>query len=252
MVDLSPWPLVGSFSIMSYVMNMYLYMKGDGYESLIISLMSLMMMSYQWWRDVVRESLMQGMHPSNVTKGIYLGVSMFILSEVMFFFSFFFGFFFTALNPDIELGQCWPPTGIQSLSYMHVPVLNTILLLSSGISITWAHHSLLESNINQCKISLIITILLGMVFSAFQFIEYYECPFSMADSVYGSLFFITTGFHGIHVIIGTSFIFVMLMRLSNLHMSSSHHVGFEASAWYWHFVDVVWLFLFVSIYWWGS
>nr|YP_010449206.1 cytochrome c oxidase subunit III [Falcolipeurus marginalis]UTT72598.1 cytochrome c oxidase subunit 3 [Falcolipeurus marginalis] len=252
-VDMSPWPLFGSLSAMSSILSLYLVLNSlEVLSVFIFCLFSLLMVSFQWWRDVVRESTYQGFHSNKVCSGLSLGVVLFILSEVMFFFSFFFGYFFIALNPDIEIGMCWPPKGIQPLNYMGVPFLNTIILLSSGISITWAHHSILCSNYNQSLISLSITIFLGVIFSFFQGMEYYESSFTMSDGVFGSLFFIATGFHGFHVMIGMIFISVCFFRLLMYQMSDRHHIGFESAAWYWHFVDVVWLFLFVSIYWWGS
>nr|YP_010449160.1 cytochrome c oxidase subunit III [Anatoecus icterodes]YP_010605971.1 cytochrome c oxidase subunit III [Anatoecus dentatus]UTT72539.1 cytochrome c oxidase subunit 3 [Anatoecus icterodes]WAN81292.1 cytochrome c oxidase subunit III [Anatoecus dentatus] len=254
MLSLSPWPILCSFSVMNSMISLYSLMNGfcSTYNFLLIFL-SLNLIVYQWWRDVIRESTYQGCHSMKVMSGIYLGFLMFICSEVMFFFSFFFGYFFLSLNPDsYALGSCWPPTGLSPINYESVPLLNTLILLSSGVSITWSHHSLIESNYNQCKIGLMLTIFLGFIFSIIQAFEYYECSFCMSDSAYGSLFFIATGFHGIHVLVGSIFLFIVLIRLMKFHLSKNHHISFEVSAWYWHFVDVVWLFLFLSIYWWGS
>nr|UTN43105.1 cytochrome c oxidase subunit 3 [Pectinopygus varius] len=250
-VELSPWPLVGSLAVGSMLVNLYSLLSGGTMIPAVVSLISTILVSVQWWRDVIRESAFQGNHTSYVCSGLYLGVSMFIVSEVFFFFSFFFGYFFIALNPDISLGD-WPPVGVQPMSYMGVPVVNTVLLLSSGVSITWAHHSILESNQVNVKLGLSLTVLLGLVFLVFQGFEYFECSFSMADSVYGSLFFIATGFHGLHVMVGMIFILVCSVRVWKNHFSNKHHLGLEASIWYWHFVDVVWLFLFLTVYWWGS
>jgi cytochrome c oxidase subunit 3 len=166
--------------------------------------------------------------------------------------SFFWAFFHSRLAPSIEIGILWPPKNISAFNPFQIPLLNTIILLSSGISVTWAHHSLIENNHRQTKKRLLITIIIGIYFRMLQAYEYWEAPFSFADSVYGSTFFIATGFHGLHVIIGTTFLAVCLYRLSSFQFSFKHHFGFEAAAWYWHFVDVVWLFLFIRIYWWGS
>nr|YP_004842322.1 cytochrome c oxidase subunit III [Ibidoecus bisignatus]AEM23862.1 cytochrome c oxidase subunit III [Ibidoecus bisignatus]UTT72608.1 cytochrome c oxidase subunit 3 [Ibidoecus bisignatus] len=248
-VSISPWPILCSFSIMSFVINSLYYMnKFLTLDLLLESLLSLILVIFCWWRDVIRESTFQGFHMKKVCFGLYMGVSMFIISEVMFFFSFFFGYFFSSLVPDVEIGCSWPPVGVQSLSFMDVPLLNTMILLSSGISITWSHHSLLENNFTNCLLGMIFTVILGLIFTFFQFMEYLECSFSMADSVYGSLFYISTGFHGIHVIVGTLFIIVSFIRMMKYHFSIHHHLGFEFSIWYWHFVDVVWLFLFLSVY----
>ena len=177
---------------------------------------------------------------------------MFIISEVFFFLSFFWAFFHRRLAVNIELGNEWPPAGILTFNPFGVPLLNTVILLSSGVRVTWAHHSLMRGNHSQTKISLILTVILGGYFTILQGAEYYEARFSFADSVYGSSFFLATGFHGLHVLIGTAFLRVCLFRLNKFNFRFTHHFGFEAAAWYWHFVDVVWLFLFVVIYWWGG
>nr|UTN43022.1 cytochrome c oxidase subunit 3 [Chelopistes texanus] len=230
---------------------MYMTKQGN-LLTMVYSLFSLLIVLVQWWRDVIRESTFQGKHSFKTQKGLYLGFLMFIASEVMFFFSFFFAFFFSALNPDISLGLIWPPIGVEPMSYLGVPLLNTIILLSSGVSVTWAHHSLLDGVKNQTFNGLLATVICGMVFMYFQILEYFECSFTIADSVFGSIFFSATGFHGLHVTIGVLFLLIAMIRTKKLHLTPNHHIGFEVSAWYWHFVDVVWLFLFVSIYWWGS
>ena len=179
-----------------------------------------------------------------------MGIILFIVSEILFFFSFFWAYFHSSLSPAIEIGQSWPPLGIIPFNPFDIPLLNTIILVSSGLTVTWSHHAILNNNYKERTIRLLITILLGIYFSALQLIEYIEAPFTISDSVYGSRFFVATGFHGLHVIIGTIFLFFTFYRINLLHFSSIHHFGFEAAAWYWHFVDVVWLFLYVSIYWW--
>ena len=164
----------------------------------------------------------------------------------------FWAFFHRSLAVNVELGNEWPPTGILAFSPFGVPLLNTVVLLSSGVRVTWAHHSLMCGNHSQTKVSLILTVFLGAYFTVLQGAEYLEASFTFADSVYGSTFFLATGFHGLHVLIGTAFLTVCLKRLQSFNFRHSHHFGFEAAAWYWHFVDVVWLFLFVVIYWWGG
>lgn len=175
----------------------------------------------------------------------------FILSEVFFFVSFFWAFYDASLSPRVELGINWPPKGIVPLAFYSVPLLNTVILLSSGVSVTWAHHALIENYFNKVVFSLLITVVLGVYFLYIQWVEYNESQFCLSDGVYGSTFFIATGFHGMHVIVGTTFLFYVLKSLLQSHLIFNHHFSFEAAAWYWHFVDVVWLFLFVSIYWWG-
>lgn len=253
-VDPSPWPFVGSVAAFTLtsgaVMYFHTYQLGD--LVLISGFILVLLTMYVWWRDVVRESSYQGNHTNLVQKGLKYGVIFFIVSEIMFFFSFFWAFFHSSLSPAIELGSIWPPRGIEALNPWEVPLLNTALLLSSGATVTWAHHAIVAGNRKQAVISLALTVLLGIIFTALQAFEYYEAPFTFADSVYGSTFYLATGFHGAHVIIGTIFLLVCWFRLISNHFSYSHHLGFEGAAWYWHFVDVVWLFLFISIYYWGG
>ena len=168
-----------------------------------------------------------------------------------FFVRFFWAFFHRRLAPTIEVGSLWPPFGISVFNPFQVPLLNTIILISSGVRVTWAHHSLIVGNFTQTYHGLLITVVLGIYFTILQGLEYYEARFTFADSVYGSTFFIATGFHGLHVIVGTLFLIVTLFRHIKNEFRASHHFGFEAAAWYWHFVDVVWLFLYMVIYWWG-
>nr|AND96281.1 cytochrome c oxidase subunit 3 [Onthophagus yukae] len=252
LVDVSPWPLMGALSVMimmTGIIKWFHFYKMDLF--MLGSLITLMIM-YQWWRDVIREGTFQGLHTFQVTMGLRWGMILFITSEIFFFISFFWGFFHSSLSPSIEIGMMWPPKGITPFNPLQIPLLNTLILLTSGLTVTWAHHSLIENNYTQTLQSLIITVLLGIYFTILQAYEYIEAPFTIADSVYGSSFFMATGFHGIHVIVGTTFLAVCLFRHYNNHFSSIHHFGFEAAAWYWHFVDVVWLFLYITIYWWGS
>nr|AXS65775.1 cytochrome c oxidase subunit 3 [Curculionoidea sp. 4 KM-2017] len=252
LVDQSPWPLLASLSMFSFMMGLIKWFHLQNPNLLIYSIITNMMIMYQWWRDIVRESTFQGLHTVKVTTGLRYGMILFIISEIFFFFAFFWAFFHSSLSPNIELGMNWPPKGIKPFNPLEIPLLNTLILLTSGLTITWSHHSLMENNYNQSIQSLFITVMLGFYFTLLQMFEYKEAPFTIADSVYGSTFFMTTGLHGFHVIIGSTFLFICLMRMYYNHFSSTHHFGFEAAAWYWHFVDVVWLFLYISIYWWGS
>nr|YP_010304996.1 cytochrome c oxidase subunit III [Semidalis macleodi]ULR86827.1 cytochrome c oxidase subunit III [Semidalis macleodi] len=252
LVDKSPWPLTGSLGAMIFMCGMINWFHNFNNNLLLLGYIILLLTMIQWWRDVVREGTYQGCHTSFVENGLRWGMILFITSEVLFFISFFWAYFHSSLSPNIEIGNTWPPLGIKPFNPMEIPLLNTTILLSSGMTITWAHHSIMNSNYTQTVQSLFLTITLGLYFTLLQAFEYWEAPFSISDSVYGSSFFMATGFHGIHVIIGTLFIFIILMRHINWHFSKNHHFGFEASAWYWHFVDVVWLFLYLSIYWWGS
>nr|ASY95858.1 cytochrome c oxidase subunit III [Atta colombica] len=251
LVTPSPWPLIISFSIFNNLICTVSWFHNFYTPILSLSIPSTLICMYLWWRDVSREATYQGCHSTNVFKGMKMGMILFIISEIFFFISFFWAYFHSSLAPSIEIGQTWPPKGIIPFNPFDIPLLNTIILVSSGLTVTWSHHALINKNLNETKKSLLITIILGIYFSLLQLFEYINAPFTMADSIYGSTFFIATGFHGIHVIIGTLFLFVCFIRLLKLHFSSYHHFGFEAASWYWHFVDVVWLFLFISIYWWS-
>nr|YP_010531104.1 cytochrome c oxidase subunit III [Omoglymmius wukong]UXW93691.1 cytochrome c oxidase subunit III [Omoglymmius wukong] len=252
LVDFSPWPLTGALSTLLMTSGMIKWFHQYNMNLMLIALLTTLLTMYQWWRDISRESTYQGHHTYMVTMGLRWGMILFIISEIFFFISFFWSFFHSSLSPSIELGNLWPPMNIITFKPLQIPLLNTLILLSSGITITWAHHSMMENNWNQMTLSLMMTIILGIYFTILQSFEYIESSFSINDSIYGSTFFMATGFHGLHVIIGTTFLLICLIRHLYNHFSSIHHFGFEAAAWYWHFVDVVWLFLYISIYWWGS
>jgi len=252
LVDQRPWPLtaaIGALTITSGIVKWFHYFTP---QLIFLGIIILLITTYQWWRDITREGAFQGLHSLIVRKGLRWGIILFITSEVLFFFSFFWAFFHRSLSPIQEIGLLWPPIGICPFNALQVPLLNTIILLSSGVSVTWAHHALIENNHSQTSQGLIITVTLGVYFTLLQALEYWEASFSISDSVYGATFFVATGFHGLHVLIGSSFLLICIIRHFKCQFSSSHHFGFEAAAWYWHFVDVVWLFLYVSIYWWGS
>lgn len=251
-VNPSPWPLTGALSALLLTSGLVMWFHFNSVLLLAIGLITNTLTIYQWWRDIVREGTFQGHHTPVVQKGLRYGMILFIVSEVFFFSGFFWAFYHSSLAPTPELGGYWPPAGIIPLNPLEVPLLNTSVLLASGVSITWAHHSLMEGNRKHIIQALFITICLGLYFTLLQASEYYETSFTISDGVYGSTFFIATGFHGLHVIIGSTFLIVCLLRQLKFHFTSNHHFGFEAAAWYWHFVDVVWLFLYVSIYWWGS
>nr|YP_009455660.1 cytochrome c oxidase subunit III [Saturnia haraldi]AUG90764.1 cytochrome c oxidase subunit 3 [Saturnia haraldi] len=252
LVDYSPWPLTGAIGALTLVTGLVKWFHNFNMNLLILGYMITILTVYQWWRDVCREGSYQGKHTIMVTKGLRWGMILFIVSEIFFFVSFFWAFFHSSLSPNIEIGAMWPPLSIMLFNPFQIPLLNTIILISSGVTVTWAHHALMENNFSQTTQSLFITILLGMYFTFLQAYEYIEASFCIADSIYGSTFFMATGFHGLHVMIGTIFLLICFMRHMNNHFSKNHHFGFEAAAWYWHFVDVVWLFLYISIYWWGN
>lgn len=254
LVDPSPWPLVASFGAFGLTFGGVLYMHGyvGGDFLMPFGLTTVLLSMFGWWRDIIREATFEGQHTAVVQAGIKMGFILFIVSEVMFFVGFFWAFFDASITPVADIGGVWPPDGIEILDPFAIPLLNTIILLSSGATVTWAHHAILAGDKRNAIIGLLLTIVLAIFFTALQVFEYINAPFTISDGIYGSTFFMATGFHGFHVFIGTVFLTVCLVRIMLNHFTREHHFGFEAAAWYWHFVDVVWLFLYVSIYWWGS
>ena len=219
---------------------------------LVIGVLLILLTMFLWWRDVVKEATFQGLHTPIVQLGLRYGMALFIASEVMFFAAFFWAYFDAALFPKEATGFQWPPVGVEVFPPFGVPFLNTLILLTSGCTVTWAHHALREGDPRGTVNGLILTVVLGVLFTALQAYEYGHAAFGFTDGIYSSTFYMATGFHGFHVIVGTCFLAVCLYRAWKGHFTPDHHFGFEAAAWYWHFVDVVWLFLFACVYWWGS
>jgi len=251
-VQTSFWPLLLSLVLFSLLSNILLYLNFKlSLYIVLFSFLFLVLVSFLWWKDFLRERML-GYHTHKLESSLRVGILLFILSEVFFFISFFWAFYDASLSPTVELGLSWPPKGISPLSVYSVPLLNTVILLTSGISVTWAHHSIINNYFTKSVSSLVVTVALGVYFLYIQWVEYNEASFTFADGVYGRTFFLATGFHGMHVLVGTRFLFYVLILLCICKLLSIHHFSFEAAAWYWHFVDVVWLILFVSIYWWGS
>ncbi|MEJ2374349.1 MAG: cytochrome c oxidase subunit 3 [Pseudolabrys sp.] len=263
LVDPSPWPAIGSISAfitavgaiswMHHLFGAAPYVFGLGALGILYTFIG-------WWRDVIREAQYQGFHTRVVQISHRYGMILFIASEVMFFVAWFWAYFNTALFPNEAqeiarvafTGGVWPPKGIETFNPWHLPLLNTLILLTSGTTVTWAHHSLLENDRQGLKWGLALTILLGLSFTACQAYEYSHAAFHFSGNMYGAAFFMATGFHGAHVIIGSIFLIVCLVRAMRGHFTPTQHLGFEFAAWYWHFVDVVWLFLFACIYVWGG
>lgn len=254
LVEPSPWPILVSFSLLSLTTGAVMYMQGHQYGNLLLTLGLILTGTGMglWFRDVITEGTYEGHHTKQVQTGLTIGIVLFIVSEVFAFFSVFWAFFHASLSPAIEIGGVWPPLGISALDPFSIPLLNTFLLLSSGAFITWAHHALIAGNRKGAIIGIFFTLILAIIFTALQYIEYSEASFTIADSVYGTVFFASTGLHGLHVIVGTIFILIGFFRLLNYHLTDSHHAGLEAAILYWHFVDVVWLFLFIAVYYWGG
>jgi len=336
LVSPSPWPFCTALAIFGLTITFLLSFQEIqplGKINFFFSIIYLITCLYGWFRDIIVEATYQGQHTLDVQRGLRYGFILFIVSEIMFFFGFFWAFFHVSLSPSIEIGGVWPPKGIHVFNYYEIPLLNTLILLISGATITYAHkaffigsddtetykyapflgtgydfedlvdrdvenHSDLverfkgrfsnglegyiipdeeysdellqnmsfaqkfivlnelfyyhsESRVEIAK-GLLLTIFLGIFFTIIQLYEYINAPFSISDGIYGSIFFLTTGFHGLHVLVGTIFLIVTFCRHYNYHFTREHHFGFEAAAWYWHFVDIVWLFLYISIYCWGS
>nr|YP_009467130.1 cytochrome c oxidase subunit III [Agramma hupehanum]ARB50123.1 cytochrome c oxidase subunit III [Agramma hupehanum] len=252
LVNYSPWPLTGSIGALTLTSGLTLMFMNKNMNLMMLGMLITLMTMFQWWRDISREATFQGLHNSLIIKGLKISMILFIISEIMFFVSFFWAFLHSSLSPTMEIGMMWPPKGIITFNPMEIPLLNTMILLTSGMTVTWAHHSLIFNNFYQTKNSLYLTVTLGVLFTIFQGYEYIESNFTISDSIYGACFFMATGFHGLHVIIGTLFLLICLIRHNKHHFSKNHHYGFEAASWYWHFVDVVWLMLYIMIYWWGS
>lgn len=252
LTELRPWPLTGALSAFTLTAGLTNWFHNKDISCLTLGLTITIITIIQWWRDVTREGAFQGFHTKKVVTGLRWGIILFITSEVLFFFAFFWAFFHSRLAPTHDLGCTWPPTGITPINPFSIPLLNTAVLLASGVTVTWAHHSLIAKDHAGGSQGLALTVALGAYFTLLQAIEYQEASFSIADRAYGTTFFVATGFHGLHVLIGSSFLLVCLSRTIVHQFSDTHHVGFESAAWYWHFVDVVWIFLFLSIYWWGS
>lgn len=253
-VDNSPWPLLSSTGTLALTIGMVMFMHKytSGVYTYTLGFFLLTYSATLWWRDVVREATYEGQHTKLVQLNLVYGMLLFIVSEWMLFFSLFWAFFHSSLAPVPEIGSIWPPKGIAVIGPWGVPLLNTVILLSSGATVTCAHHAVISRYREMSLIALLGTIFLATIFTLLQFYEYKSSAFTMSDSVYGSTFFITTGFHGLHVLIGTIFLFVSTVRLFIHHLTGEHHFGLEAGIWYWHFVDVVWLLLFISVYWWGG
>ena len=276
LVNPSPWPLLGSASSVVMALGGVTWMKGlFGLEKgtswlFFAGLAGVLFTMAGWWSDVVKEAN-RGDHTPVVSIGLRYGMIMFIASEVMFFVAWFWAYFNFSLFPqDVSIGS-WPPSGIVTLDPWHFPLVNTVILLLSGTSVTWAHHAIQHGDRKGAIQGLLLTVILGFSFTCIQAYEYAHAPFTFGfngaalvpftdaahanlsgmgnlGAIYGSTFFMATRFHGFHVIVGTIFLTVCLGRAILGHFTTTRHFGFEAAAWYWHFVDVIWLFLFTSIY----
>ncbi len=261
LVDPSPLPLLASLCAFMLVGGAALFMHdhAPGQYVMIAGFLGVLACMYAWWKTVIREGIVGKHHTGVVQRGLRMGMVLFILSEVMFFSAFFWAFFNASLFPRLPLEDTWdifagiwPPEGIVTFDAWDLPFINTLILLLSGTTVTWAHHALLEGNNRGLVQGLACTVALGVLFTLTQAYEYHHAAFGFTDGVYASAFYMATGFHGVHVIIGTIFLAVCLVRATRGTLTKDGHLGLEFAAWYWHFVDVVWLFLFVCVYWWGG
>ena len=249
------WPLIGSLSALTFTSGMVLYMHDMPSAMIVLGLgiAGLIATFFSWFSNIVKEAH-AGDHTPVVQLHLRYGMILFIASEVMFFVGWFWAWFDFSLFPSAAevIGGQWPPQGVEVLDPLKLPLLNTLILLCSGTTVTWAHHAMIHGDRQGLIRGLGLTIILGLAFSTFQLVEYIEAPFAFSGLNYGSAFFMATGFHGAHVLIGTIFLIVCLARTYKGHFTPRQHFGFEAAAWYWHFVDVVWLFLFAVVYVWGG
>ncbi len=255
----SIWPLIGALAGGLFAVGAIMYMHdvklGEfsvGLKGLVLGLISIVLVMFFWWKDVIYETITEKVHNKVTEIGLRYGMLLFIASELMFFVAFFWAFFNGALFPTEAIGFTWPPQNIEVLEPFGLPFLMTMILLLSGCTVTWAHHAILEGKNKEVVRALGLTVLLGAIFLGFQIYEYTHVAFGFTEGIYPSAFFMATGFHGFHVLVGTIFLAVCWRRSKKGHFTKDQHFGFEAAAWYWHFVDVVWLFLFVAVYWWGN
>lgn len=265
LVNPSPWPLLASLAAGILAIGTVFWMHDASiagipmtFKLFAAGMLGVLAVAALWWRDILKEAVVEKAHSPVARIGLRYGMALFIASEVMFFVAFFWAYFASSFYPVEATGFVWPPKGVVPFNPFDVPFIMTLILLLSGTTVTWAHHALIEGKNKDAAKALLITVILGVIFTCFQVYEYSHAHFGWHDGViegrdiYSSTFFMATGFHGLHVLIGTIFLFVCWIRTLKGHFSPNSHFGFEAAAWYWHFVDVVWLFLFIAVYWWGG
>lgn len=263
----SIWPLMGSIAAGLFAMGMILYMHRADFESFyfgiwapLLGTATVLVVMFFWWKDIIFETVTEQVHNKITEKGLRMGMALFIASEVMFFVAFFWAFFDVSIYADESIQylrtaytqNIWPPAQFEAVPPFSIPLFMTMILLLSGTTVTWAHHAILKGDNKGAKEALIYTVILGVVFLLTQVYEYTHVTFKFGDGSFASTFYMATGFHGFHVLVGTIFLAICLIRQTKGHFTPDRHFGFEAAAWYWHFVDVVWLFLFIAIYIWGG
>lgn len=244
----SPWPIILSFRLFNLLTRTAIWIYLSNNLFIILNLINTTLIIIIWFRDIIRERTYQGFHTLYVTNFLKFRIILFILSELIFFISFFWTFFHSSISPNIEIDITWPPKNIKFFNPFEIPLLNSFILVTSGFTVTLRHYYLLINNLKLRKFYLIFTVSLGIYFTFLQSIEYINSHFCFNDRIYGSIFFIATGFHGLHVLIGSILLLISFYRIKNIHFSNIHNINFELAIWYWHFVDVIWLFLYTFIY----
>lgn len=251
-LNLSPWPILMAINTFNLIISNIIIINFKFNLISLINLIIIISISILWWRDVIRERTFQGNHNFYIINLIKFRIILFIISEIFLFISFFWNFLHNSLAPSIELGLNWPPKNINFFNPLLIPLLNTIILLTSRFTVTVTHLYLINNSKKKTIIFINLTIILSIYFLILQILEYKQATFTFSDSIFGSSFYIATGFHGLHVIIGTIFLLTNLLRIIKLHFSYIHHIRFELAAWYWHFIDIIWLFLYITFYWWNN
>nr|YP_009708261.1 cytochrome c oxidase subunit III [Paracolopha morrisoni]QEV85460.1 cytochrome c oxidase subunit III [Paracolopha morrisoni] len=251
-LTLSPWPILTSLNTFNLMISNIMMLNFKSNMFFFFNLLMIITIAFTWWRDIIRESTFQGNHNFFIMNLIKFSMILFIISEMFLFISFFWNFLHNSLAPSIELGLNWPPKNIIFFDPMLIPLLNTIILLTSSFTITLTHFYLLTNNKKKTLMFMNLTIILSIYFLILQMIEYKQATFTFSDSIFGSSFYMATGFHGLHVLIGTLYLLINLIRLIKNQISFIHHISFELAAWYWHFIDIIWLFLYMTFYWWNN
>nr|YP_009353842.1 cytochrome c oxidase subunit III [Euciroa cf. queenslandica STW-2017]AQZ26124.1 cytochrome c oxidase subunit III [Euciroa cf. queenslandica STW-2017] len=251
LVKPSPWPLLSGMTATMLALSLIGWFHGVDFKLFCISFILIAMVAGFWWRDVIREGMV-GNYTPRVVWNLKTGMMLFLVSEAMFFVSFFWAFLHSSLAPTGEVGGCWPPGGIRPFNPWGLPAFNTALLVSSGVTVNWAQTSLKHGDQKQTLMALGVTIFYGLLFMRVQTYEYWHAAFTVADGVYGSTFFVTTGFHASHVMVGLIFLLVTFMRMCSKQFTHPIQLGFRFCVWYWHFVDVIWIGVWFLIYWWGT
>lgn len=251
-LNISPWPILIALNSFNLIISNIIIFNFKFNNTRILNLTLIIIISILWWRDIIRERTFQGNHNFYIINLIKLRIILFIISEIFLFISFFWNFLHNSLSPSIELGLNWPPKNINFFNPLLIPLLNTVILLTSRFTITLTHFYLLNNSKSQSIKFINLTIILSLYFLILQGLEYKQANFTFSDSIFGSSFYIATGFHGLHVIIGTIFLIINLLRIIKIHISYIHHIRFELAAWYWHFIDIIWLFLYITFYWWNN